>query len=233
MNDHALVFQLQGAGLRFRDGRAGAAEPVVALRDIDLQIRCGESVGLIGRNGSGKTTLLKLLAGIYEPDSGVACRPPSRVALMSLSLGFDSHLSGRDNAIFGLMLLGHRYKDALLKVDEVIAFSELGAHADQPVGTYSSGMRSRLAFSVAVSAEAEILLIDEVLAVGDAGFRRKAEKQLTGNIARARTHVLVSHSTQQVRKLCQRAIWLENGSIVADGPSESVTREYDASFKNS
>jgi len=197
-----------------------------ALKSINLDIRPGETLGVIGSNGSGKSTLLKILARIYKPDSGSIEFNAKKISLLSLALGFDARLSGIDNAILSSMLLGASHQDAKEKVEEIIEFSELQEFASHPVRTYSSGMRSRLGFSVALNMKTDVLLIDEALAVGDAKFKAKSEKAIVKRLTSSQTVVLVSHSGGQINRLCDRAVWIEKGEIVMSGETELVTRKY-------
>jgi lipopolysaccharide transport system ATP-binding protein len=201
-------------------------EKYQALKSINLEIRPGETLGIIGSNGSGKSTLLKVLARIYQPDEGVIEFNADKISLLSLALGFDARLSGIDNAILSSMLLGATLREAKEKVDDIIEFSELGEFATQPVRTYSSGMRSRLGFSVALNMKADVLLIDEALAVGDAKFRAKSEKAIIERLNSSQTVVLVSHSGAQINRLCDRAVWIEKGEIVEEGDTDFVTGQY-------
>ena len=203
-----------------------------ALKSINLDILPGETIGVIGSNGSGKSTLLKILTGIYRPDSGSIVFNAKKISLLSLALGFDPRLSGIDNVVLSGMLLGASEKDARANIDEIVEFSELGAFAHQPVRTYSSGMRSRLGFSVALTMQTDVLLIDEALAVGDARFKAKSEKAIVEKLNSSQTVVLVSHSAPQVKRLCNRAIWIDAGEIVAEGDPVQVTGEYTEAMKS-
>ena len=199
-----------------------------ALKSINLDISPGETLGVIGSNGSGKSTLLKILARIYRPDTGSIEFNAKKISLLSLALGFDARLSGRDNAILSSMLLGASLQEAKEKVEGIIEFSELGEFAGHPVRTYSAGMRSRLGFSVALNMEADVLLIDEALAVGDVKFKAKSEKAIVKRLTSSQTVVLVSHSAAQINRLCDRAVWIEKGEILLQGDTEFVTRQYAA-----
>jgi len=201
-------------------------EKYQALKSINLDIRPGETLGIIGSNGSGKSTLLKVLARIYQPDEGRIEYRAKKISLLSLALGFDARLSGFDNAILSSMLLGATLKEAKEKVAGIIDFSELGEFASHPVRTYSSGMRARLGFSVALNMKADVLLIDEALAVGDAKFKAKSEKAIVERVTSSQTVVLVSHSGAQINRLCDRAVWVEKGEIVFSGETEVVTKMY-------
>lgn len=202
------------------------AQQITALEAVSLDIFSGESIGIVGRNGSGKSTLLRVIAGIYDVDAGTITRNVGAISLMSLSLGLDGELSGRDNAIFGAMLLGSSNAEATDSLNQVLEFSELGPAFENPVKTYSSGMYSRLVFSISLFATPEILLVDEVLAVGDEAFRAKAYQALSSKITSGQTAVLVSHSKDEVMRLCDRVIILDGGRIVAEGPPEDVMTQY-------
>lgn len=197
-----------------------------ALNDVSFEVFQGETLGIIGRNGSGKSTVLKILAGIFQPDSGECKRDDVKVSLQTLAAGFDDELTGRDNAIIASMLLGHDKKHAIANLDLINRFSELEDAFFQPVKTYSSGMRTRLGFSVAITMHADVLLIDEVLGVGDAGFRKKAEMAILKIMNSEQTVVFVSHSLGQVKRLCTRVIWLEQGEVKASGPTAEVLQQY-------
>ena len=201
-------------------------EKYQALKSINLDIFPGETLGVIGSNGSGKSTLLKILARIYQPDEGKIVFNVNKISLLSLALGFDARLSGLDNAILSSMLLGATLREAKQKVAGIIDFSELGEFASRPVGTYSSGMRARLGFSVALNMKADVLLIDEALAVGDAKFKAKSEKAIVERVTSSQTVVLVSHSAAQINRLCDRAVWIEKGEIIFSGETGFVTEKY-------
>jgi lipopolysaccharide transport system ATP-binding protein len=201
-------------------------EKFQALKSINLDIHPGETLGIIGSNGSGKSTLLKVLARIYQPDEGKIVYNAKKISLLSLALGFDARLSGFDNAMLSSMLLGATLREAKQKVEGIIEFSELGEFASHPVRTYSSGMRARLGFSVALNMQADVLLIDEALAVGDAKFRAKSEKAIVERVKSSQTVVLVSHSGAQINRLCDRAVWIEKGEILEQGDTDFVTGQY-------
>jgi lipopolysaccharide transport system ATP-binding protein len=199
-----------------------------ALRSIDLEIRPGETLGIIGSNGSGKSTLLKILARIFAPDAGKIVFNAKKISLLSLALGFDPRLPGKENAIVSSMLLGATLKEATKMIPDIIEFSELGEFANSPVRTYSSGMRARLGFSVALKMKTDVLLIDEALAVGDASFKAKSERAIAEKVTSSQTVVLVSHSAAQINRLCDRAVWLDKGEIVVTGDTDMVTKMYAA-----
>ncbi|HEB78489.1 MAG TPA: ABC transporter ATP-binding protein [Methylothermaceae bacterium] len=194
-----------------------------------MELKAGESLGVIGRNGAGKSTLLQLLAGILAPDQGRLINHGVRVSLLALQLGFLPHLSGRDNVFLSGMLLGLRRREIARRFDWIVEFSELGGRIDDPVHTYSAGMSARLGFSIAFQASPDVLLIDEVLGVGDAPFRHKSATALRERIlARDHSVVLVSHDAQTIRQLCDRAVWLVKGETRAIGPVDEVLERYEA-----
>ncbi|QIR15135.1 ABC transporter ATP-binding protein [Shewanella aestuarii] len=198
-----------------------------ALDNISFKIAKGEVFGVLGKNGSGKSSLLQLLAGTLQPDSGtVDCSKDITRALLALGLGFNVNLTGRDNALISCMLDGYTKKQALILVEQINEFAELGHFFDQPVKTYSSGMKSRLGFATAMITEVDILLIDEVLSVGDNTFKKKAESALQNKINGEQTVIFVSHSIEQIKKICDRCIWLEEGKIIAEGNTKEVMEHY-------
>ncbi|MGH8556556.1 MAG: ABC transporter ATP-binding protein [Methylococcales bacterium] len=203
------------------------------LNDISFELYRGETVGIIGRNGAGKSTLLRLIAGILEADRGRIINQGARVSLLSLGVGFAPHLSGRQNAMLSGMLLGLRRKEIARKMDAIIQFSGLGNFIDQPLHTYSSGMRARLGFSVAIQVDPDVLLIDEVLGVGDEEFRVKSTAEMKRLINSDKTVVLVSHNPATLRELCDRLIWIENGNIEQADVTSVVLERYIARYDES
>lgn len=198
-----------------------------ALRDISLDIYRGETLGIIGRNGVGKSTLLRLIAGILLPDAGAIVRHREiSVSLLTLQLGFYPELTGHDNAILGAMLLGHSKKQALLMIDKIKSFSELGHWFEEPLKSYSSGMKARLGFAVAMEMSPDILLVDEVLGVGDIGFRAKSAATMKEKMKSGQTVVFVSHAAPTIRELCTRVAWIEDGVLRQVGDPDSVVDEY-------
>jgi len=197
-----------------------------ALTDVSFTLRRGETLGIVGRNGSGKSTLLKILSGVFHPDTGTMTSFVKTVSLMTLSLGFDNLLSGRNNAIFGGMLLGFSKREVEQRLEAIKEFSGLGDSFELPVKSYSSGMASRLKFAVAINLEPDVMLLDELLAVGDVGFRKQAAAVMQEKIVSEQTTVLVSHNAGDISRLCDRAILLERGEIIADGNPEVVLQEY-------
>jgi len=196
-----------------------------ALQDVSLTVEVGETVGVIGANGSGKSTLLRLIAGLGKPTRGRIARYRGVDAMLSLGDTFDPYLTGRENAITAGILAGHRQREIVARLDEVVRFAELEDFFERPLRTYSDGMRLRLAFAVAISAEPEVLLVDEVLSVGDLRFQEKCFERLEQLQERGTTVLLASHDEQQVRRLCRRVVWLARGRVQAQGDPEEV---YDA-----
>lgn len=191
-------------------------ETYQALKDISFDVYKGETLGIIGRNGAGKSTLLRLLAGIIKPDKGEVIHNCKSVSLMALAAGFDPNLNGRQNAVISGMLIGHSKKEMLSKLEEIKDFSELGGFFEKPVKTYSSGMRARLGFATAMSTYPDVLLIDEVLAVGDSNFKAKAESAIKQKIGSDITVIIVSHSEAQLKALCNRLVWIEGGVVIQE-----------------
>lgn len=199
-----------------------------ALRDVSFDVYHGETLGIIGRNGAGKSTLLRLLAGIIAPDRGEVRTNGCRVSLLSLQVGFIPHLTGRQNAILSGMLLGLHRAEVEARMDDIVAFSELEEFIDEPVRAYSMGMRARLGFSVAFQADPDVLLVDEVLGVGDMAFRKKSSQAMRARIRSNKTVVLVSHNLQTVRELCDRTIWIDGGRDHLEGAPQRVLDQYSA-----
>jgi lipopolysaccharide transport system ATP-binding protein len=206
--------------------RGAPSEPFYALRDVSLRVEPGEVIGIIGRNGAGKSTLLKLLGRITRPSSGRITLYGRVGTLLEVGTGFHPELSGRENVFLSGAILGMSRAEIRSKFDEIVAFAEIEKFLDVPVKRYSSGMFVRLAFAVAAHLETEILLVDEVMAVGDVQFQKKCFGRM-GEVARqGRTVLLVSHQLGAVRSLCQRTIWLSTGKVAADGPTGQVISEY-------
>lgn len=232
--------RLRGVSRRFRivhDRNATLKETLIrrrrssytelwALRDVDLDIRPGEAVALVGRNGSGKSTLLKMLAGILPPHGGTIQSSGSVASMLELGAGFHPDFTGRENVFMNGAIHGLSEKAIRQRLPEIIEFSELEEFIDMPVRTYSSGMQMRLAFAVAAHVDPDILLLDEVLAVGDEAFQRKCLGRIHDFLHRDGTLVFVSHDASAVEQLCDRAILIENGRITADGPPPSVLERY-------
>ena len=196
------------------------------LENINIEIKKGETVALIGTNGSGKSTLLKLMTKIIYPTKGKIVTVGKLTSLLELGAGFHDDFTGRENIYFNASIFGLTRSEIDKKVDDIIAFSELEEFIDNPVRTYSSGMYMRLAFSVAINVNAEILLIDEILAVGDQHFQDKCFDKLKELKESDKTIVIVSHSLDSIRKLCTRAIWIKDGHVEMDGETNKVIDKY-------
>ena len=196
------------------------------LKNINLDIKKGETVALIGTIGSGKSTLLKLMTKILYPNKGTLETHGKLTSLLELGAGFHPDFTGRENIYFNAAIFGLTRQEIDKRIDEIIEFSELGDFIDNPVRTYSSGMYMRLAFSIAINVDAEILLIDEILAVGDQHFQDKCFAKLKEMKKSEKTIVIVTHSLGQVRELCNRAIWIYNGEVRMDGTPNEVVDEY-------
>ena len=201
-------------------------EKRVVLKDISLKIKEGECVALIGTNGSGKSTLLKLMTKIIYPNAGRIETNGKLTSLLELGAGFHPDFSGRENIYFNASIFGLTRKEIDNRLNDIIEFSELGHYIDNPVRTYSSGMYMRLAFSVAINVDADILLIDEILSVGDEHFQNKCFEKMQELKKQGKTMVFVTHSMESVKKLCNRAIWLKDGKIIKDGNTHEVVEEY-------
>lgn len=202
-----------------------------ALKNINFHVNNGEVLGVIGRNGSGKSTLLKLLSGLIAPDHGQFIIRGDRPVLLTLGAGFQSELSGIDNVYLNGLLLGYKKAEIDEKLEEIIEFSELGEFVYKPVRIYSSGMRARLGFSIAITLDPQILLLDEVLGVGDVAFREKCKDMIMRKIQNNKTVILVTHSDSMLRNMCQRAVWIHAGEQMAFGDAVSVANEYSAFMK--
>jgi lipopolysaccharide transport system ATP-binding protein len=224
----APIITLENVGVAFNAQVRVGAPRFWALEDVSVTLARGTRLGVVGRNGAGKSTLLRTLAGIIVPDRGRVVRAPVTCQLLSLAVGFVQHLSGRDNAILSGLLLGLRRREIERRLPAIREFSELGDFFEQPISTYSTGMMARLGFSVALQVEPEVLLIDEVLSVGDTEFQQKSGAELRNRIHSGTTVVFVSHSDALVRQVCDRALWVEHGRSVMQGAVDDVLRAYHA-----
>ena len=208
-------------------GRRAKSAPIHAIKDLSFSVSRGEVLGVVGLNGSGKTTLLRAIAGVFAPDSGSIELYGNRASLMALGVGFDPELSGKENIVLSGMMLGFSRREIQSRIDEIIEFSELNDFIDYPVRTYSSGMHARLAFSVTSFLKTDVMLVDEVMSVGDAHFREKSGAKMQELIADKRhSVVLVSHDEELVRDTCSRAVWLDKGSLKMEGDTGTVLAEY-------
>jgi lipopolysaccharide transport system ATP-binding protein len=221
-----ILIELEHVGVAFNAQRRLSGGRFWALEDVSLQLRRGERLGVIGRNGAGKSTLLRTIAGILAPDRGSIRRAPVSCQLLSLALGFVPHLSGRDNAVLSGLMLGLRRREIVTRLPSIREFSELGDFFEQPIASYSAGMMMRLAFSVAIQVEPDVLLIDEVLAVGDAEFQQKSGAAMRSRMREGHTVVLVSHNEDHIAALCDRVIWIEHGRSVLEADRETVFAAY-------
>lgn len=198
-----------------------------AIKGISFEVPKGEILGIIGKNGSGKSTLLRTLAGIFSADEGTVDMHGYNVSLLSIGVGFQKELSGRENIYLSGMLLGFSEEEIKQKAEEIIEFSELGDFIDMPVQTYSSGMHSKLAFSITAILETDIMLVDEVLSVGDERFKKKSYAKMQSLISnKDRTVVIVSHSLGSLEKLCTSVLWLHEGKIKMVGDPKEVIKKY-------
>ena len=203
------------------------AEEFEAVKGVSFQVEKGEILGIIGKNGSGKSTLLRAIAGVFCPNAGTVDLKGNTISLLSLGLGFKATLSGRKNIFMSGMLLGFTEKQIKEKEQEIIEFAELGEFIDRPVKTYSSGMYSKLAFSITCNLETDIILVDEVLSVGDEGFQRKSLAKMESLIQdKDRTVIIVSHSIETLEKLCDRVMWMHEGEIMEIGEPGQVLKQY-------
>ncbi len=210
-------------------GKRVEPEIFEAVKNVSFKLEKGEILGLVGRNGSGKSTLLKAIAGIFTPDAGNIDIHGNTVSLLAIGVGFQKELSGRENILLSGMLLGFSEEEINSRTEEIIAFSELGDFIDKPVRTYSSGMYSKLSFAITAILETDIILIDEVLSVGDARFRKKSYTKMKELIQHNdRTVVIVSHDRKTIGELCNKLLWIHDGKVMQFGDTKEVLRAYDA-----
>lgn len=222
LKKRVMEFAIKGKFTKNFDGHLS----VQTLKNINLTFNDGERVGLVGRNGSGKTTLLRVISGIYPPTTGKIICDGKVTSLLSLSLGINNEMTGRQNIFLRGALIGIKKKEIEQKINEIIDFSELNNYIDLPVRTYSSGMNLRLAFTLSTVVRPEILLMDEWLSVGDQSFKRKAEERLLNIVKTTKILVIASHSENLIRKICNRAIWIDEGKIIMDNTVEKVCDNY-------
>jgi lipopolysaccharide transport system ATP-binding protein len=232
-SDRKVMLELKHVSLDYHSSKGTFDHGVHhVLNDVSFKLYENETLGIIGRNGVGKTTSLRIMADILAPTRGdIITRRGATASLLTLGLGFRPDLSGRDNAMLSAVLQGASEREAIGFLEEIKDFSELGDSFEEPVKTYSSGMRSRLGFTTALMTHVDIFLIDEVLSVGDAQFKAKAEQAMKERICGEQTVVFVSHSDSQVQNLCDRVIWLDKGSIAAQGDPETVIAQYRESIR--
>ncbi|MBQ9983251.1 MAG: ABC transporter ATP-binding protein [Lachnospiraceae bacterium] len=219
------AYSIKKSLLKFKKSHV---EEFQAVKDVSFTVRKGEILGIIGKNGSGKSTMLKALAGIFNPDQGSIDMKDNTVSLMAIGVGFQKEVTGRENILLSGMLLGFSEEEIRAKMPEIIAFADLGRFIDMPVKTYSSGMHSKLAFSITAVLETEIMLIDEVLSVGDANFKKKSYAKMKELISsRERTVIIVSHNIETLKSLCDRVMWMHEGEIKRIGNPVEVLDEYE------
>ena len=197
-----------------------------ALEYVSFTVKKGETLGLIGRNGAGKSTMLKVISGILKPTEGNVTCHGNVVPMLELGSGFDMDLTGKENIFLNGAILGYSEEFLKAKYDEIVEFSELGQFIGAPIRNYSSGMLARLAFSIATVVQPEILIVDEILAVGDAQFQEKSKKRMLELMGGGTTVLFVSHSIEQVREMCKRVVWLERGKVKMIGNAEKVCNVY-------
>ena len=208
--------------------KSSRIEEFEAIRHVTFHVEKGEIIGIIGKNGSGKSTLLRAVAGIFAPDEGSIDLKGHSISLLSIGVGFQKQLTGRENIYLSGLLLGFSEEQIDKKLGEIIDFAELGNFIDKPVKTYSSGMYSKLAFSITAVLETDIMLIDEVLSVGDAKFKKKSYKKMKSLISdNERTVLIVSHNTDTLLELCNRVIWMHDGEIKMIGQTKNVLSQYE------
>jgi ABC-type polysaccharide/polyol phosphate transport system ATPase subunit len=208
--------------------RGKSSNPFHALRDVSFRIKAGESLGILGPNGAGKSTLLSIIAGILYPDTGSVTVNGTVAALLELGSGFHYDLTGRENILLNASLLGLSRKQVYARFDDIVAFSGLEGFIEEPLRTYSTGMVMRLAFSVAVNTSPDILIIDEVLAVGDQQFQAKCISKIYQLKAAGHTLICVSHSGSLIEQLCDTGLWLDHGRVIAQGEAHEVVRAYES-----
>jgi lipopolysaccharide transport system ATP-binding protein len=222
-----ILISLDGVGLCYK-GLSGESSEYWALKSVSFDIVKGETVGIIGDNGAGKSTLMRLLAGVIEPDVGSIKNNGASAQLLSLQIGFDRNLNGRDNAIYSGMLLGKTRKEMTTLLPSIIEFAGLGRFIDESVRTYSSGMKARLGFAISSHVKPDILLIDEALGVGDSNFRAKSTQLMKDRIKSDQTVVIVSHEKATLLELCDRLVWIESGLTRMFGDAKEIYAAYEA-----
>lgn len=212
-------------------GDVKRADIIRAVNDVSFTVEKGKILGIVGRNGSGKTTLLRSIAGIFRPDEGYIDTKGNRVSLMAIGIGFNASNTGRENILKSGMLLGCELDYVKEHMDEIIEFSELGDFIDRPVRTYSSGMYSKLSFAVTAILDTDIMLVDEVLSVGDEHFRKKSYAKMEELMMSNRTVLIVSHATETLKKFCDNILWINDGKFMKLGETEEVLKDYDEFMK--
>ena len=222
-------FSLKKGGLKAR----GSGKVFKAVKGVSFEVPKGQILGICGKNGSGKSTLLRAISGIFSPDSGSINLHGNSISLLSIGVGFQKQLTGYENIFLSGMLLGYSIEQIEAKIDDIIEFSELGDFIYRPVRSYSSGMHSKLAFSITAILETDIMLIDEVLSVGDIHFKEKSYNKMKELISNDdRTVVIVSHNSNTIKELCNKVIWLHEGLIKAQGDPKDIMDKYEAFMRN-
>ena len=237
MNENAIVVQNLSISYKAMKGRSSRRtalffsdrlKTIEAVKNVSFEVKTGQIVGIMGKNGSGKSTLLRSIAGVFAPNSGSIELFGHSVSLLSIGVGFQNHLSGHENIYLSGLLMGFTEKQIKERYDEIVEFSGLGEFIHMPVKSYSSGMFSKLAFSITAVLETDIMLIDEVLSVGDAAFKKKSYAKMQELISNSeRTVLIVSHDLSTLRKLCNEIIWIHNGELVAQGLPEEIIPKYE------
>lgn len=229
---YKLAISVENVGVAYRR-KAGffQQEKFWAIKDVSFDVYHGETLGVIGRNGAGKSSLLRVLAGIVNPDKGKVVNHGVTASLLSLQVGFVNHLTGRENAVLSGMMLGLKKHEVLERIDDIREYSDLGEFFDQPVKSYSSGMRARLGFSIAIYVDPDVILLDEVLGVGDIEFNEKSCGTIKSIMKSDKTVVLVSHNSDMIRRLCDRVVWIENMTTRMEGDPNKVVWAYEERMK--
>lgn len=230
VNDLCINYQgLKSYSIKknFLRGKRNKAETFEAVKHVSFKLEKGEILGIVGKNGSGKSTMLKAIAGVFSPNSGSIDLHDNTISLLSIGVGFDRELSGRENIYLSGMLLGFSEQQIKERIDDIIKFSELEKFIDAPVRTYSSGMHSKLAFSITVILETDIILIDEVLSVGDSRFKKKSFNKMKELITdKDRTVIIVSHADETIASLCDKVLWINDGEMMGFGDTAEILAQY-------
>lgn len=232
VNDLCINYQgLKSYSIKknFLTGKRSKTETFEAVKHVSFKLKKGEILGIVGKNGSGKSTMLKAIAGIFSPNSGSIDLHGNTISLLSIGVGFDRELSGRENIYLSGMLLGFSEQQIKECIDDIITFSELEKFIDAPVRTYSSGMHSKLAFSITAILETDIMLIDEVLSVGDSRFKKKSFNKMKELITdKERTVIIVSHAEDTIASLCDKVLWINDGEMMGFGDTKEILAQYQA-----
>lgn len=226
LNNVSLRYERTSSFSLFTNTHLRKKKSFLAIDDVSFSIQENETVGIIGRNGSGKSTISRLMSKVLPPNEGIV-KVKGKVHLLALGVGFQSNLTGRDNVYVSGTLQGMSKKQVSENMQDIEDFAELGDFFDEPVRTYSSGMRSRLGFAVSTAVKPEILILDEVLSTGDQSFKNKAKQRMELMRSRTKIVILVSHSISQVKEMCTRVIWLEKGQMMMDGDPEEILKYYE------